>query len=80
MESQDDTSSPLDKAIENTFVSVVKIWLEESPTPDFPAAWRGHVRDVLHEDELYFQTLDELQLIFKQKIALWTSSNSYEVD
>ena len=52
-----------------TYVWVVKIWFEDSVSPDAQPFWRGHVKDVLTNHELYFQSLDDLKAFIAQEIA-----------
>lgn len=58
----------LSKRIDRTYVWVVKIWVEESASPATPAFWRGHVKDVLTNNELYFQSLDELKAFIAKEL------------
>lgn len=60
-----------DAPVDETFVCVVKIWVEEFPAAGQPLVWRGHVKDVINQDEQYFKTLDELQHYFARKIGPW---------
>lgn len=39
---------------------IVKVWLEELPEGDGPAAWRGHVTHVPSQARRYLHTLDEV--------------------
>jgi hypothetical protein len=56
--------------IDHTYVWVVKIWFEEpaSASPDARPFWRGHVKDVLTNEELYFQSLDELKAFIGKEL------------
>ena len=57
------------KRVDHTFVWVVKIWIEEPAMPDAQFFWRGHVRDVLTNDELYFQSLNELKAFIATELT-----------
>lgn len=57
------------KRIDQTYVWVVKIWFEDPASPETPPLWRGHVKDVLTNEELYFQSLDELKAFIGKELV-----------
>jgi hypothetical protein len=63
------SESCLSKRIDHTYVWVVKIWFEAPASPETRPFWRGHVKDVLTNEELYFQSLDELKAFIAKEIT-----------
>ena len=60
----------LNKRVDHTtYVWVVKIWFEDPALPDERPFWRGHVKDVLTNNELYFQSLDELKAFIAKEVS-----------
>lgn len=53
-------SNPLELYEVNTYVFVVKIWLEESTGENDEAVWRGHITSQPSGERRYFQSLEEL--------------------
>jgi hypothetical protein len=55
----------------DSFVWVVKVWFEAPLSAGGEPQWRGNVKDVLTNEELYFQSLDELKEFLTEQLLPW---------